>query len=154
VEVLLAVCLLVVVLVPILTSGSAIHRRSSHTEYRAIAAIRARTLLDLLAATDFELLRQLCGSAEAKDIDLDELFDLGTIPLLNTPSTLTPRVKNMLDRFKDQARYQGLGNTLARIDVWVRWEDPAARPGSPPLEFHLSRLIMRPESTLAVPYEK
>lgn len=151
VEVLLASCLLIVVIAPILTSGSAIHRRTSHTEYRAIAAIRARTIIELLAATDFEVLRQLYGSGGEREINLNEVFELGAIERLNRPSDPSPRVQSMLERFrdKDKVTYQALGPHLARLDVRVHWEDPGGRAGSPPLELHLSRLVYRPESTLS-----
>lgn len=151
VEVLLASCLLIVVIAPILTSGSAIHRRTSHTEFRAIAAIRARTLIELLAATDFEVLRQLHGSGEAREVNLNEVFELSAIERLSRPTTVTPRVQNMLERFRDRERvtYQALGPHLGRIDVWIRWEDPGGKAGAPPLELHLSRLVHRPESTLS-----
>src|SRR5690606_4547328 len=85
VEVLVALFAIAVAIVPMLQSGTSIHRQSYMGEMHVLASVRARALLGLVSALDFVVLHQILGrqpQAQAQKLDLDALLPPGELQLM------------------------------------------------------------------------
>lgn len=156
VEVLLASVVLVVAALPLLTSAGSMHRQSYFTEHHAMAVVRARTILDLIRAVDFDLLaqaaRQQSGVSGTGTVDLNVenlleeggfalLFDPGAPPEDSGAQLYLRKLKN----FEHKATYVQKTPDLGEIQVLVTWKDPSDRTERERHKVRLIRLVHRPE---------
>lgn len=164
VEVLLTTLILAVAFLPLLTSGSAIHRQSYFNEYHTIASIRARTLLDLVRATDHDLLRQASEARmrstgnPAVPIDVagllepggfEKLFDPGVTPGDDSGRSFVEKLSS--SNFEHEVVFTPRTPDLGEITVVVRWRNPADRGGGKMHEVHLAQLVHRREASFTTP---
>src|SRR5205085_1657420 len=93
-EILVALLLVAVLALPVVQSGTAIHHQTYLTEFDVLAAVRARTLMSVVSALDFELVhRQLAGGTAGAEVELDlaGMLEPGALEyLLAAPARTNP----------------------------------------------------------------
>jgi hypothetical protein len=143
------VLLLVFALIPLMNLGGSTHRQAFFTEHHLLAMPRARLVLDLACAIDFELydaLAKKSGGVEAT-VDLDQICGAGTIQGLyeaTVPGTQGYTIK--LGNFRHAATFVRLDDATGRIDVDVRWSFAGDSRDRPDHVVRLSRLVYRREA--------
>jgi hypothetical protein len=126
IEVMIFVVILALAYVPMMGLGSATHRRAYFDEHQQLAQARAKTLLDLAAALDFDLLWAMAGGkvGQATPIDLETIFGAAALdsvfaPFAGTSSeAYSSRLKNLKHRATFTLKSPGLGD----VAVDVSWE--------------------------------
>lgn len=155
-EVLIALLVIVLAALPLMRSGSTIHHRTYANEFHVLAAVRARTVLSLASAVDFEALHRALGGVPTgplKPLDLAAFLEPAPLELLFK----APRRSSPLYEEKSKLLAHALeGRVLDadRIDLRVRvtWTIPAEKRAAPH-SLRLGTLLHRPEATMrrAVP---
>lgn len=146
-EMMIVVLLLAFALVPLMNLGSSTHRQTFFAEHQLLASQRARLVLDLASAIDFELydaLAKKAGGAEAQ-VDLDQLCGAGTVSGLYTATVAGADAYTIkLGNFAHTARFTRLDDATGRLDVEVKWSFAGDNRGQDHL-VRLSRIIHRRE---------
>lgn len=160
-EVMIAVVILGLALMPLLTTGRATHRQTYFAEHHMIASTRARTILDLVSSLDFAILdwiaRKSPGGAAGNpiQIDLEKLLEPGGLELLfapaldTDPKTLSYLIK--LRNFEHRVTYTRKSANLGEVKVSVKWVYAGDKKDH---EIVLTRLVYRGEHshTVSVPF--
>lgn len=154
IEVLVALLLIALAALPLIQSGTAIHHQTYLTEFHLLATVRARSVLSLMRALDFEVVhRALDGSASGgpRPLDLTAFLKADDLTFAFAGPGLTNplyRRKTELVRHAVEGEILGVDHMLIR--VIVTWTIPAeSRPT--PREYRLATLLHRPESTQTRP---
>lgn len=154
-EVMLAVLVVGVTLIPLMTSGQTIHRQGHMTEHHALADSQARTLLDLSCALEFPLLEAVARRAPAPGgpapLELDELLtpeglDLLFSPALGTPTDLVQvhaLYKSKLDNFKHWVTVKLVEDDLIEVQVLIKWKDAVDQKAGREHDLKQGRLVRR-----------
>lgn len=155
-EVLIALLVIVLAALPLMRSGTTIHHRTYTNEFHVLAAVRARTILSLATAVEFEALHRALGgvpTAALKPLDLTAFLEPAPLELL----LKAPRRSSPLYEEKSRLvahRLSGRVLDADRIDlrVEVTWTIPAEKRAAPHV-LRLGTLVHRPEATMrkAVP---
>jgi hypothetical protein len=156
VEVLLALLVIVVAALPLIRSGTTIHHRTYTNEFHVLAAVRARTILSVASAVDFETLHRALGgasSAALRPLDLATLLEPAPLDLL----LKAPRRQSPLYEEKSKLVKHALAGRIhdgdrIELRVEVTWTIPAEKRTSPH-RLRLGTVMHRPEATMrrAVP---
>jgi hypothetical protein len=146
-EVLIATLVLAVALLALMGSGSTTHRHTHLLEEEVLAAVRARSLLDLVSRLEFERLDRLARRQAAADVvlDLDRLAAPGAVAAsiaANEPAVSEPRARKV-SGFDHRITYTRLDEDRGLVRVRVTWD----RWGH-----HRTwcRLVVRPEASFRV----
>lgn len=143
-EVLLALTIVALVLVPLLQSFITQSRVAAVSELHVVAGARARRLLDAAAALDYDTLKSLAASGTGTAADVPGLPTGATPlpPLVDAPAAelldlsrdvdLPPHLERLattVGRFAEALVFEELDPAgLARVVAVVGWEAPGA-PG-------------------------
>ena len=155
VEILMAIVIISIALLPLVTSGRAVHRQGYFAEHHTMAMIRARSILDLVRSLDYDVLDQLAqssGSSGEIDIDPKTLLEDGGFSLLFTPVAFGIGVQNYqkkLKFFKEELSFTRFDNDLGKVRVRVTWKDGADRKSSAAHQVVLAQVLHRPEAGAA-----
>lgn len=154
-EVLFALIILSVALLPIIQHGGQVHRQSYSTEYRLLGQLRARFLIETIAAMDFDLLHQYASRSASGSggqpvpFEVEELLRIGQAdgpPLLTLFASGEPRHDEKLRQLRQLATIRPVSVDLLEIEVRVFWTLPDQPQDA--RQIQLARLLHRPEATM------
>lgn len=152
-EVLVALLAIAVAVVPMLQSGTSIHRQSYMGEFHVLAAMRARTLLGLVSSMDFDVLHQLLGrqpQAQAQKLDLEALLPPGELSLMfSAPANVDTNYGNKLKLLSHEVAGRILDKNAIGVGVIVRWTITAEKDGKVH-EHRATAVLYRPEGTASL----
>ena len=153
-EVMIAVVVLGLCLVPLLTSGTTTHKRSHFAEHHILAASRARTILGMVTSLDFAVLDwivQSSGGTAPIELDLEKLYEPGSMDLLFAAiaggDARTASFEGKLDHFSHKVTYERISTDLGRVVVTFDWQYSADQ-GKGNHELVLARLVRRNERSM------
>lgn len=159
-EVMIAVLLVGVTIIPLMTSGQAISRQGHLTEHHALADSQARTLLDLSCSLDYALLEAVARKAPAAGTPapllLDTLLTPEGLDLLFSPALGTPPelvqihalYKSKLDNFRHWVTVKLVEDDLIDVQVLIKWQDAADKKASKEHELKQGRLVRRGQHSM------
>jgi hypothetical protein len=151
-EVLIALFVIVVAALPLIRSGSSIHTRTYFAEYQVMAALRARTVLSVASAVDFDRLHRALGGAPGgalAPLDLDGFVDSAKLALLfAAPAQVNPLYLEKVKRVTHKLSGRAIDRDRIELRVVVEWSIPAETRAAPH-EVVLATLLYRPEASLA-----
>lgn len=152
VEVLVAFAILGMAILPLLRSGSSVHKRSYFNEYHTIATVRARTLIGLVSQIDFDVLDRYAVSkgpaGTAVGVPLETILETGwSVQLFADPVAGAHHV-GKLKLFEHDVTWTHEEDDLARVEVRVRWRLPGEE-SKPAHEVKIARLFSRPEGSIS-----
>lgn len=148
IETLVALVIFSLAALVILSSGGSIHERSYQNEFRAMAAIRARTLSSFVRALDFDVLRATLAGGDWKPIELEKLYDPVDLDFALKPPQKALLESRKMSQFHHEVKGRVKGD-LIEIDILVRWELPAERRNEPH-EYRLISAMNRPTASFEV----
>jgi len=143
----MAILVVAMAVLPLIQSGTSIHKRSYLTEYHVIASLRARTLLNFVSSMDFDLVHQYLarsGGTSGAEIVIEDFFESGELEFLFAAPSNHYRKK--IENFSHVLLGRPIGNDMLRIEVVVNWRIPGERRDTPH-EYRLATLLQRPEFT-------
>lgn len=146
----IAALIIALLLGALLTSGASIHRHSHVSESHLLAMVRARGLLDMVRALDFDVLHAEAGSGELA-LDLDALLEPGAAARLffTAGAAALPAYVRKAGAFSERLTWTNISADLARVDVRVTWTE--AGKGARVREVRLTVLVDRPEAGYRAP---
>jgi hypothetical protein len=147
-ETLIALVIFSLAALVILSSGGSIHEQSYQNEFRAMGAIRARTLSSFVRALDFDALKALLGNGDWKPIDLEKLFEPGELDFALKPAQRQSLASRKMAQFHHEIKGRVKGD-LIELEVVVQWELPAERRNEPH-EYKLISAMSRPAVCFAL----
>ena len=148
VEVLVALLAIAVAVVPLLQSGTSIHRQSYMGELHVLAAMRARTLLGLFQSMDFDVLHQMLGRqpmAAPQIVNLDTLLPPGELQLMfSAPAAVDGSYANKLKLLTHEVSARIIDRHRIQVSVVVHWILVSDKDGQTH-DHHASAVLHRPE---------
>ena len=126
IEIMIFVVILALAYVPMMGMGSATHKRAYFDEHQQLAQARAKALLDLAAALDFDLLAAIAGGkvGPATPLDLEAIYGAAPLDSVFSPFAGTSaqdyssRLKNLKHSASFTLRAPGLGEVAVEV-TWV-----------------------------------
>lgn len=147
VEVLIALLVIVIAALPLIRSGSSIHTRTYFAEYQVMAALRARTVLSVASALDFDRVHRTLGPSFAP-VNLDRFVDPAKLALLTAaPAQLNPLYRDKQKRVTHVLTGRALDRDRIELRVAVQWSIPS-ESRAVPHEVALAMILHRPEASL------
>lgn len=124
-EVVVALLAFAVAVVPLMQSGTSIHRQSYMGELHVMGAMRARTLLGLVQTMDFDALCRLLGRQPTPApvvINVEDLFPPGEVAFaLSAPSSVDAAYASKLKLFSHEVSGRILDRHRVEVVASVRW---------------------------------
>ena len=145
-EILVVVILLAFAIIPLIGAGQSTTRQTFFAEYQLVAMSRAKMVLDLACAIDFELydaLSKKTGGTQTP-IEFEKLLPAGALEGLYAAAGKADAYTIKLSSFRHSARFTRVDEAVGRIDVDVDWSYPGDRAGVGH-KIHLSRIVHRKE---------
>jgi hypothetical protein len=148
-EIMIVVVLVAFALVPLMNLGQSTHRQAFFTEYHLLAMGRARLVLDLAGAIDFQIYDALVTRAGGPQVEIkmEPLLGPGNLAKLYEASSAdfagqVYQVK--LKNVSHDVRFTRLDRDTGRLDVEVKWGYSGDSRGQDH-SVRLSRLVTRRE---------
>lgn len=144
--VMIGALVIALVLGALLGSGASIHRHGHLNEAHLLALVRARALLDLVRALDFDIVHQRASAGGPVVVYLDTLIEPGAASRLfvTEGAAALPSYMRKIAAYDHRLTWTRLSADLARVDVCVSWTE--AGPAAKVRQVRLSVLVGRPEA--------
>lgn len=145
-EVLIAMLIVVLVGLPLMQSGSSIHHHTVEMEFQVLAAVRARTVMSVLHAVDFERLHRAVGAGGLTTLDLGQLVAPDTITVLLSAPDVTYRGR--IAQMSHDIQAGALDPDRVVLQVAVSYQIPGKTRATPHV-YRLATVVHRPEATMS-----